>query len=185
MTPNQIQSEFEELDQYDYINDEYLDLVRKRYEPLIGRLLISFSALEHCLNYEIAERISERAHNEGYVIIEKLTMMNKIELYNKLFLGLLNSTRMGERLKEKLKIIKAELIEINTFRNIVVHANWTTLTEEKLVRTKIVVDNDDGFVKFKKIQVTPKLIYSKCKRIEKLINKIEFFTESAFDTLNS
>jgi len=47
------------------------------------------------------------------------------------------------------------------FRNNMVHAHWQTITRDGFVRTKIVVDNQDGYVKFKNTQITPKIIRDK------------------------
>jgi hypothetical protein len=51
------------------------------------------------------------------------------------------------------------------------------LTKEGLVRTKIVVDDNDGYVKFKNVNIVPKIICAKIRQIEKLIKKIDKYEE--------
>lgn len=185
MTQDQIQTKFEELEQYDYVDGEHIEAVKDKYAPLIGQLLISFSGLEQCLNYEIAERISSSAHSEGYVIIEKLKIRNKIELFHSLYLSLLFYYQKSEKLKQRLTAIKKQLEDANNFRNLVAHANWISLTKDYFVRSKIMVDNEDGFVKFKKVKMTPTLINRNINKIEALVNRIETFTSDVEDLMNS
>jgi hypothetical protein len=50
-----------------------------------------------------------------------------------------------------------------------------------IVRTKIEVDNQDGCVNFQKVQITPKSLRDGIRRIDKLIDKIYGYKETAFD----
>lgn len=166
------------LEQYDYTDGEYLEKAVDKYSPLIGLFLINFSILEHELNLAIADFMFDDCHEIGFVIIEKLTTSNKIELFYKMHIRL-------ESLKDKknkgvLNQIKKQLESINTFRNNIVHANWESLTKDGFVRTKIIFDNEEGYVKFKKIQITPKIIRQKIKAIKKLINQIDEYKETSF-----
>jgi hypothetical protein len=76
---------FEKLDQYDYLFEDYLITVEDKYAPLIGLFLINFSLLEHELNISIAGIFGDDYHETGYVVIEKLTFRNKIELFYKMY----------------------------------------------------------------------------------------------------
>ena len=138
--------------------------------------MIYFSYLEHDLNCAIAD-LDDDCHENGYVIIEKLTIYNKIDLFYKFYVRL--ESFNDKKTKIKLDEIKSELLRINTFRNDIAHANWQTLNKKGFVRTKIVVDAEEGFVKFQKIQITPKIIRNNIKAIHKLMNKIERYTEKA------
>ena len=60
------------------------------------------------------------------------------------------------------------------------HANWQSLSDKGFVRTKIIVDNQDGYVKFKKTKITPKIIREKIKEIDELIQEIDEYKETAF-----
>ncbi len=82
--------------------------------------------------------------------------------------------------KEVLNKIRDQLQELNSFRNNLVHANWQSLAKDGYVRTKIIVDNQEGFVKFRRVQITPKIIKQRIKEIEKLIDLIDNYKESAF-----
>lgn len=169
---------YEKLDQTDYVDGEYLEKVVERYTPLVGRFLIEFSYLEHELNLSIADFIHDDAHEIGYMVIERLSIDNKIDLFFKMYIRV-ESENIRKDLK-KITTIKESLKLINSFRNCLVHANWQTLTKDGLVRTKIVVDNQNGYVKFKKIEMTPKTIRGKIKEIYKLIEEIEKYKENAF-----
>lgn len=173
-----IQNDFDELDQYDYAGGEYLEKVVDKYSSLIGLFLINFSILEHDLNLAIADFINERGHEPGFVIIEKITTSNKIDLFYKLYVRL--ESFKDKKSKKILDKIREQLELLNSFRNNIVHANWQSLTEDGFVRTKIVVDNQEGYVKFKKVQITPKIIKEKIKEQDKLIEKIDEYKETAF-----
>jgi len=114
----------------------------------------------------------------GFVVIEKLTTANKIELFYKMYVRL--ESFKDKKNKDVLNKIRDQLQELNLFRNNLVHANWQSLTKEGYVRTKIVVDNQEGFVKFRRVQITPKIIKQRIKEIEKLIDLIDNYKESAF-----
>lgn len=169
---------FDELDQYDYTSGEYLEKVADKYSSLIGLFLINFSILEHDLNLAIADFINERGHEPGLVIIEKITTGNKIDLFYKLYVRL--ESFKDKKSKEILDNIRDQLESLNLVRNNIVHANWQSLTEDGFVRTKIVVDNQDGYVRFKKVKITPRIIKEKIKELDKLIEKIDEYKEIAF-----
>jgi len=169
---------FDGLEQYDFIDEEYLEKVVDKYSSLIGLFLINFSCLEHELNLAIADFFGDDYHETGYVIIEKLNTSNKIELFYKIYIRL--ESFKSKKTKNVLDKIRQKLELINTFRNSIVHANWQSLSKDGFVRTKIIVDNQEGYIKFKKVQITPKIIREKIKEIEKLVEKIDEYKETAF-----
>lgn len=166
---------YEELDQYDYLDGEYIEKVADRYNLLIGQFLIDFSYLEHEINLAIAEIIHDDFAETGYVIIEKLQVHDKIELLYKMYVRF--ESFKDKKNKDILDKIQQQLKSVNTFRNNIVHANWQSLSRDGFVRTKIIVDNDEGFVKFKKVQITPKIIREKIKEIRKLIEQLDEYKE--------
>lgn len=170
---------YDDLEQYDYSDGDYLEKVIARYSPLIGLFLITFSRLENELNVIIAEYIQESTHETGFVIIEKITTSNKIDLFYKLYLRL--TSFKSQKYKAKLVEIKNELNELNVFRNSLVHANWESLDKDGFVRTKIVIDDQEGYVKFKKVEVLAKTIRHRIKDAEKLIDILYEFHEDAFE----
>ena len=169
---------YEELDQYDYTDGEYLEKIVDRYAAPIGLFLVNFSILEQELNLAVADFISGRAHEMGFVVIEKLTTANKIDLFYKMYVRL--ESFKDKKNKEVLNKIREQMESLNTFRNNIVHANWQSLTKDGFVRTKIVVDNQEGYVKFRKVQITPKIIRQKIREIEKLTDLIDNYKETAF-----
>lgn len=172
------ENNFDELEQYDYSDGEYLEKVVDRYSPLIGLFLVNFSILEQELNLAVADFIRDGSHEMGFVIIEKLTTSNKIELFYKMYVRL--ESFKDKKNKDMLNQITKQLESLNIFRNNIVHANWQSLTKDGFVRTKIVVDNQEGYVKFKKVEITPKIIRQKIKEIEKLVDQIDKYKETAF-----
>ena len=170
-------SSFDNLDQYDFVDEEYIEKVKDKYSPLIGDFIIKFSALEHTLNILIAEILSQRSHDFGYTIAERLTINNKIELFYKMYLQLVSVT--DKKKKVLLDSIKKRLIDVNSFRNNLVHANWLTLKKDGSVRSKIVTDNEEGYVKFKNSQITPKIIKGKIAELKSLVYDLDEFSESA------
>ena len=170
--------DYDELEQYAYPDSEYLEKVADRYSSPIGLFLINFSILEHDLNIAIAEFLHDDAHETGFVILEKLTTGNKIDLFYKMYVRL--ESFKDKKNKEVLNKIREQLEVLNTFRNNIVHANWQSLTKTGFVWTKIVVDNQEGYVKFRKVQITPKIIRQKIREIEKLTDLMDNYKETAF-----
>lgn len=168
---------FEEMGQYDYIETEYIKEVIDDYSSLIGLFLIDFSDLDHELNIAIADFFGDDYHETGYVIIEKLNFFNKIDLFYKVYARL--ESFKEKKTKKDLDKIKQKLKLINTFRNNIVHANWQSLSKSGFVRTRIVVDDQEGYVKFKKIKISPKIIKRKIEEIQQLIEKIDEYKEAA------
>ena len=161
----------EDLEQEDYYEEEYIEKASEKYSKLIGEFIIKFSGLEHEMNVAIAEAFFDDDHDTGYTVIEKLSFFDKVDLFYKMYLK--RAYHNDEGNISKLKKIKTKFEEINAFRNKVVHANWSTLTKEGFVRTKITVDNADGIVKFIKVKILPKNIREFIKKIDSLINQLD------------
>ena len=175
---NKTDENYDELEQYANPDSEYIEKAADRYSSPMGLFLINFSILEHDLNIAIAEFLHDDAHETGFVILEKLTTSNKIDLFYKMYIRL--ESFKEKKNKEMLNKIREQLESLNTFRNNIVHANWQSLTKDGFVWTKIVVDNQEGYVKFRKVQITPKIIRQKIREIEKLVDLIDNYKETAF-----
>ncbi|TFB07993.1 hypothetical protein E3V08_06155 [Candidatus Atribacteria bacterium MT.SAG.1] len=174
------EKDLETLEQLDYFEDDYIDKVFDKYSQLIGWFLIEFSRLEHDFNLVIAEFFGDDYHEIGYIVIKKLSFLNKIELFYDLYLGPVSFSKKNKQNQERLLDIKNRLNSINTFRNRVVHANWSSLNKDGFVRTKIITDSQgDGVIKFERIKITPKIIKKNIAEINKLIDDIETFKETA------
>lgn len=171
---------YDTLEQYDFFDDDYLERVADKYTNLIGIFLIDFSVLEQELNIAIADSFHEDWHQIGFIVIERFTMNNKIDLFYKMFA--MREYFNDKKNKEELNIIKKQLEELNSFRNSIVHANWQSLSKDGYVRSKIIVDNEEGFVKFKKIQITPKIIRQKIKEVNKSTEQIFEYKEKVFQS---
>ena len=173
-----VENNYDKLEQYDLTDGEYLEKVVDKYAPLVGLFLISFSILEHDLNLSIADILHDDCHETGFVIIEKLTTINKIDLFYKMYVRL--EFFKDKKNKVILDKIRKNLESLNSFRNNIVHADWQTITKDRFVRTKIVIDNKEGCVKFKKIDVSTKIIKQRIKEIDALTKQIDRYMETAF-----
>lgn len=174
-----IKIKYENLDQYDYSEEDLIIKKEKKYASLIGSFLIWFSNLEHNLNIGLANLISDHSHEDGYVIIKDMTMFQKIELFYNFAFPRVNfaEKRKAQKLKT-LSSMRRQLEELNTFRNKVAHAKWNTLDKEGYVRVEVITDKESGFIKFKKFKITPQIIKSKLSEVVILGDKLYDFTEN-------
>ncbi len=169
----------EELEQYDYLSDNFEEKFISKYYPLVGLFTFKFSYLEHSLNMVIADYISDREHESGYLILQSLYFRNKIELFNRIFIRLSKFNRR-KTFKEKIKSLNSRLEKLNKFRNSIAHANWCSLDESGFVRTKIILDEEDASIKFKKVKMDLITIRKNIKEIDALINKLYTVNEQAY-----
>jgi len=162
------------IEQYDYCDeDENLKLFLKKYSEPIGVFLFSFSSLEHELNTSISEFFIDDAVHLGYLVIKNLSFRNKIDLFNDLLTSYLAFSKNKELNIKKSKIVYQNLILINSFRNNIVHADWTTLDKNNFVRTKIVVDEDGEMVKGRRVKISVKDINRNIKNIYLIIEQLD------------
>jgi hypothetical protein len=161
------------IKQFDHQFGEYIEKVKSRYAPRIGLFFIRFSSLEHAFDIYLAERISDREHHSGYIVIEGMPLNGRIDLFRKLFAGFVRATR--PRNAARLKAIVKRLHAARVFRNYVAHANWSTLENSGYVRTRI--DEDDGEIVFKRVRITPKVINAWIRRVSTLERDLDEFVE--------
>jgi len=183
MTKNDdfIEISYEELEQYDGFSE---DLMEKRcgdYAELIGSFLMEFSSLEHDLDVAIANLINERSHIQGYLVIKNLSVDEKIELLYTLALPNITSfSKDVDYIKDELVDIRDKCKLINLLRNKIAHAKWYSLDEQGFVRVDIKTKKDDGFVRFKKYKITPKIIKIGIVAIRKWSNTLRNFNENIY-----
>lgn len=166
----------EDLDQYDFYDDEYIEKVSERYSRLIGEFIIKFNDLEHELDIAIAKTFIDDDCSVGYRITKLLNVYNKIELFYEIYLE--RATFVSRKNKIKLKTIKKNLDSIRIFRNQLVHANWSTLNKEGFVRTKIESDKENGTLKLVKVKILPKTIKNFINKLDLMIIKIWEYAEN-------
>jgi hypothetical protein len=177
------EKDLETLEQLDYFEDDYINKVFDKYSQLVGWFLMEFSRLEHDFNLVIAEFFGSDYHETGYIVIKKLSFLNKIELFYDLYLRPVSFSKKNKQNQKRLLDIKNRLNSINTFRNRVVHANWSSLNKDGFVRTKIITDSqEDGVIKFERMKITPKIIKKNIAEINKLIDSMEIFNETALQS---
>ena len=162
------------LEQYDHVLGEYVDKVKSKYAPRIGLFLIRFSSLEHTLDICIADRLLDRSHQFGYIVVGGMPLNGKIELFRKLFHAFVRGTKPKH--SASLRVLVTRLHAVRVFRNYLAHANWNTLERTGYVRTKI--DESDGEVIFKKVRITPKVISAWTRRVVELERRLDDFAES-------
>jgi hypothetical protein len=166
-----------DLEQFDYVAAEVIEDVEDELAPLIGFFLINFSLIEDALNTAIAEIVNGRSNEPGYFVVEKLGFYDKIELFFKFYLRIV-SFQEGNG-KDDLILIRDRLKDINTFRNIVAHANWTTIDEDGFVRTKIKIGGEEGNVTFTHVKITLEMFKTQIEEIDSLEEALNTFSEKA------
>jgi|LakMenEpi03Aug12_release.lakeMendotaPanAssembly.Ray.scaffolds.fasta_scaffold00232_36 hypothetical protein len=169
----------ETLDQYDYYDDEFIEIKRKFLAPRIGNFIISFSLLEQELNTTISELIFEDTHLPGYLIINKTEIMDKaltmINLFNSQLIAI--DEEYKDEMKTKIQKLKTDLVKIIEFRNKIAHANWSTLKEGYVVRTKFKYDSNTINIVFNDEKLCLKTIDKKEKAIHQCIKNILLINE--------
>ena len=176
-----IETSHESLEQRDWLDTEFMEKHEKRYSRAIGSFLIHFGILEHSLDTAIAELIDQTGHHMGYLIIKKLTMKQKIDLFYDLGNSMVKIIgKHPKRRINKLKKVNHGLCELNTLRNKIAHAKWGSLDRDGYVRVEIQIDEDDGFIKFKKYKITPRMIGKAKTQIEKLSEKLDEIVENLY-----
>lgn len=171
------QKKREDLEQYDYIDDEWIGEASPDYIEAIGLFLIQFSSLEHAVNTSVADQINDRAHEPGYQVVELLSTRSKIDLLDRmvsLMLACIDASKLTtfKRLTKKLR-------EINSFRNKLIHANWMSLSKDGTVRTRITINNEEGYVQFERTEISPDIIHTKIKEMENLEEELDEFLDTA------
>ncbi len=106
-------------------------------------------------------------------------MFEKIELYYNLAFPRVNFSEKRKALKLKqLGIIRKKLEKLTMLRNKVAHAKWNTLDKDGFVRVDTKTNKENGFIKFKKSRITPKIMRQGMKDIENLAEKLSTFTDN-------
>lgn len=164
-----------ELEQYDYIDDDYFEQAVSKYSSLIGEFLMHFSYLEHELEIAIAEFVNDRSHDVGYLFITKIDRMSdKIDLFYKYYKMFEHFTdKESTQLKEIVKALKS----MSEFRNHLAHAKWQSIKKDGVVRVKVKSDKSTGVIQFKNVIIKPKDIRAKIKEIDRLVDKIDRYRE--------
>lgn len=169
-------------------NFEQMEGKEDKYAKSIGSLMLSFSYLENSLNNNLATSINERSHEPGYRIIKYLNFKTKIGILNDDYIFfikiMLNSKKIKEKLLEQNKVIYTKLQELSQFRNKIAHADWTTLDKKGFVVTKIVEDEKQGGMYFKKTKMTPGVIIKFTRQNYAISNKLSLFRDKVWDANN-
>lgn len=179
--------EYESLEQYDFpLNEDHIIFKKERkYAKEIGELMIYFSHLESALNIMIAESVSDRSHDLGYLIIKSLRYSDKVRLGKDLYtsrMKMIQPDKTRFRLIKEFNLIFIGLERMGEFRNKVAHANWMSLDKKGNVRTKI-SKNEFGFIQFMKVKITPEIIAINANRCRQLTDRIYRFPNKVFNNI--
>ena len=157
------------LEQYDFVDTDYMYDHLGEYEVFVGRYIILFSYVEHNVNTIISKLINEHTDELGYLVTTKMTMANKIDLIKRF--SQLGSARNIEEYK-KLGKLASRLMDANEFRNVIAHANWASMKKNGMVRVKTKIDDTEG-VWFETRKVDTKEICERCHLLDELIHDLE------------
>lgn len=170
----------EELEQYDYYDDEEIYKKWQLYSKSIGSFLISFSNLEYSLNQMVVKTFSDRADYDGIRIIKYLSFRDKLNFSNDQYKSMIHICINNKKTKtselRKLQMIIDKLDEISVFRNKIAHANWTTLNKKGFVRVDFKESGVGGIV-FQLIKITPAVINKFVRQADAIISRIDTFTD--------
>jgi hypothetical protein len=170
------------LEQYDYYTSDAIDIVDKDYFGFIGSVLASFSEFEHLLDECIVKMTSDRSDDRGLRIASMFTFMQKLNYLVNDILPLLE----GVKATEFKKLHKAGVAAIET-RNLVAHANWSTLTYDGFVRCDTRTDKD-GWIYFRYYEFTGETLSGiqedidlLCRSLVQFIKNNETLSEILYD----
>lgn len=102
---------------------EYLELAL----PLVGEVVMYATDLERSIGFYICEMITDRTEGPGLIVIQKLQFAAKLDLFKRLAEDFQLS--FGQSAPGFANMI-TELLEVARLRNLVVHAEWTSMNEE-------------------------------------------------------
>lgn len=166
---------------------EVIENQHTKYANSIGSFIISFAALEDSVDNDLANAVSDRAHEPGYRIIRYLSFRDKINFLKdnySAFIKCLESKADKVRLLNELKVIYDKLCELSEFRNKVVHANWQSLDMSGFVRTKVLENKDEFGIQFEKVKMTPGVLIKFRKQNESVAKKLSLYREKVWDARN-
>lgn len=111
-------------------SDEYIEELM----PLIGGLVVLFSALESDLDHFLCERVSDRSDQKGLFVLNSMMYATKVDLYERFTSDELRIC--GWEIEGYDELLSA-LRECGTLRNRVVHANWQYTDHEGFTQVRI------------------------------------------------
>jgi hypothetical protein len=163
------------IEQFDYISTDNIYKQIRSYAYYIGKYFIKFSELEHEINLGISSIVFDDSDEEGYRLIKYLSTANKIEFLcnsykSRCFHYQFSDQKDRNAAKKLIEKIEGELRKEKTFRNIVGHANWISLTRNNYVRIKI-IEREDRVV-IKSVKVTPTILKDHIKKIDYILNDL-------------
>lgn len=95
--------------------------------PLVGLVVMYFNAVEKLLDSLLCEIISDRTDAPGLIVIQKLMYAAKLDLFKRFA----EDFHLCEPAKPpKFEELLTELGEVARLRNIVVHADWSSMDEQ-------------------------------------------------------
>lgn len=95
--------------------------------PLVGLVVMYFNAVEKSLDSLLCEIISDRTDAPGLIVIQKLMYAAKLDLFKRFT----DDFHLCESAKPpKFEELTTELGDVARLRNIVVHADWSSMDED-------------------------------------------------------
>jgi hypothetical protein len=112
---------------HDIENEDRAEAFLDESLPLVGLVVMYFNSLEKSLDSSLCEIISDRTEAPGLIVIQKLTYSAKLDLFKR-FSEDFHLT-FGETWSDFDRLL-AELAEVASLRNLVVHADWGSTDHE-------------------------------------------------------
>lgn len=146
------------LDQYAFDVD-FSDEKDEAFYSGIGLALVSFGYFESVLNRCIIKMISDRSDDRGFAIVSLLELRQKLDLF---------FNDMGPILVDDgldIKGMHSKLLRVIEIRNLIAHADWSTLTNDNYVRCQIRHNKNDASIRFRYYNFSKDILHRISKEV--------------------
>ena len=116
-----------------------LEKMIKEIYPKIGKLTLTFNALEETLGHSLVGQINIDNKKVGNIIIKDYTFLKKIKLFKELAVNEidneLKNIKVIKEIKDDLNKLCKNLDTVRIERNDIIHASWLSLNEKSEIKT--------------------------------------------------
>jgi hypothetical protein len=118
--------------------------------PLVGLVVMFFNSLEKSLDSFLCEIISDRTDAPGLIVIQKLTYSAKLDLFKRFSEDFHLTFDSAPADFERLI---GELSEVASLRNLVVHADWSSMDHEGYTFVRLKMSKGGMFQEYAQLSV--------------------------------
>jgi hypothetical protein len=179
--------DFSQTNEKKFIDKTSFQKKEQEYSLAIGNVIFSFAYLEDIVDASIAEIINDSDEEFGYRVIKYLSFRDKVSLWKDLYSGVIKEfpEDMGAPLLSEFDHLFQIFIKLSEFRNVVAHANWSTIDEKGFVTCRVIESKYDGGLRFERKSMTTQILsdvasenYSICEKLQVFKEKVESLQNS-------